>query len=80
MGGGLESRCVGRVYGADGAVRVAFCYGIPFFLKSRSAAVLFFGLHSRMALNEFCNLYWINHFFDAVNVAYNSYGKETYLP
>jgi len=23
MGGGLESRCVGRVYGADGAVRVA---------------------------------------------------------
>jgi len=23
MGGGLENRCVGRVYGADGAVRVA---------------------------------------------------------
>jgi len=23
MGGGLESCCVGRVYGADGAVRVA---------------------------------------------------------
>jgi len=23
MGGGLESRCVGRVYGADGAARVA---------------------------------------------------------
>ena len=23
IGGGLESRCVGRVYGADGAVRVA---------------------------------------------------------
>ena len=23
MGGGPESRCVGRVYGADGAVRVA---------------------------------------------------------
>jgi len=22
LGGGLESRCVGRVYGADGAVRV----------------------------------------------------------
>ena len=22
MGGGLESRCVGRVYGADGAVHV----------------------------------------------------------
>jgi len=22
MGGGLESRCVGRVYGADGAARV----------------------------------------------------------
>jgi len=23
MGGGLENRCLGRVYGADGAVRVA---------------------------------------------------------
>jgi len=23
MGGGLESRCVGRVYGADGALRLA---------------------------------------------------------
>jgi hypothetical protein len=23
MGGGLESRCVGGVYGADGAVRMA---------------------------------------------------------
>jgi len=23
MGGGLESRCLGRVYGADGVVRVA---------------------------------------------------------
>ena len=23
MGGGLESRCVGRVYGADGAARLA---------------------------------------------------------
>jgi len=22
MGGGLESRCVGRVYGVDGAVRI----------------------------------------------------------
>jgi len=22
MGGGLESRCIGRVYGADGAVRL----------------------------------------------------------
>jgi len=22
MGGGIESRCVGRVYGVDGAVRV----------------------------------------------------------
>ena len=37
MGGGLESRCVGRVYGADGAVRRsvtsrhkwAFSYDIP---------------------------------------------------
>jgi hypothetical protein len=29
MGGGLESRCVGRVYGADGAVRHgrSRCYG-----------------------------------------------------
>jgi len=24
MGGGLESRCVGRVFGADGAVRLAY--------------------------------------------------------
>jgi len=24
MGGGLENRCVGRVYGADGAVRLNF--------------------------------------------------------
>ena len=24
MGGGLESCCVGRAYGADGAVRVAY--------------------------------------------------------
>ena len=26
MGGGLESRCVGRVYGADGAVRLILYY------------------------------------------------------
>jgi len=26
MGGGLESRCVGRVYGADGAVRPSINY------------------------------------------------------
>jgi len=25
MDGGLESRCVGRVYGADGAVRMVTC-------------------------------------------------------
>jgi len=25
MGGGLESRCVGRVYGADGAVHSTIC-------------------------------------------------------
>jgi len=25
MGGGLESRCVGRVYGADGAVHGTIC-------------------------------------------------------
>ena len=25
MGGGLESRCVGRVYGADCAVRLSRC-------------------------------------------------------
>jgi len=29
MGGGLESRCVGRVYGADGAVRLCFGYIRP---------------------------------------------------
>jgi len=27
MGGGLESCCVGRVYSADGAVRVGHVYG-----------------------------------------------------
>jgi len=26
MGGGLESRCVGRVYGADGAVEIFKTY------------------------------------------------------
>ena len=26
MGGGLESSCVGRVYGADGAVRLLLSY------------------------------------------------------
>jgi hypothetical protein len=25
MGGGLDSRCVGRVYGADGAVQKTIC-------------------------------------------------------
>ena len=25
MGGGLESRCVGRVYGADGALIMGVC-------------------------------------------------------
>jgi len=28
MGGGLESRCVGRVYSADGAVRLSHGTGI----------------------------------------------------
>ena len=51
-----------------------------FFPKIRSAAFLFLGLHCRMALNEFCSLYWTNHFSDDVNVAYNSYGKEPNLP
>jgi hypothetical protein len=34
MGGGLESRCVGRVYGADGAVRRT----VPQFLYVMSEA------------------------------------------
>ena len=35
MGGGLESRCVGRVYGADGAVRLAYLiHGAEPFLSS----------------------------------------------
>jgi len=29
MGGGLESRCVGRVYGADGAVRTVQTTYLP---------------------------------------------------
>ena len=29
MGGGLESSCVGRVYGADGAVRVWYAGAYP---------------------------------------------------
>jgi len=29
MGGGLESRCVGRVYGADGAVRLSLSRPSP---------------------------------------------------
>jgi len=28
MGGGLESRCVSRVYGADGAVQQIFCHQV----------------------------------------------------
>ena len=28
MGGGLESRCVGRVYGADGARHHPLCYSL----------------------------------------------------
>ena len=28
MGGGLESRCVGRVYGADGAVLMLLMMGV----------------------------------------------------
>ena len=30
MGGGLESRCVGRVYGEDGAVFIGPCIVIIF--------------------------------------------------
>jgi len=30
MGGGLESRCVGRVYGADGAVPCTVCCSVNF--------------------------------------------------
>jgi len=29
MGGGLESRCIGRVYGADGAVRTVQTTYLP---------------------------------------------------
>jgi len=32
MGGGLESRCVGRVYGADGAVRSHGTYLLTYLL------------------------------------------------
>ena len=51
-----------------------------FSLKGVQLHYTFFGLYSRRALNEFCSLYWTNRFLDAVNVAYNSYGKGPYLP
>jgi len=34
MGGGLESRCVGRVYGANGAVRRTSVYILTFFVNN----------------------------------------------
>ena len=34
MGGGLESRCVGRVYGADGAVPCRAFAGTPCYADS----------------------------------------------
>jgi len=38
MGGGLESRCVGRVYGADGAVR-PYCIKLEFHIISCSLPI-----------------------------------------
>jgi len=41
MGGGLESRCVGRVYGADGAARpVGTKFSAPVFAESWGAPSL----------------------------------------
>jgi len=34
MGGGLESRCVGRVYGADGAVHSALKFSVSKTVKT----------------------------------------------
>jgi len=44
MGGGLESRCVGRVYGADGAVRrtaPSAPYTRPFFTSRKYSGYSF---------------------------------------
>jgi len=38
MGGGLESRCVGRVYGADGAVHGTIHFISVVLSKSEKAA------------------------------------------
>ena len=41
MGGGLESRCVGRVYGVDGAVRLQLHQvGISLYFKLKLCSFL----------------------------------------
>ena len=47
MGGGLESRCVGRVYGADGAVRI-----------SPSSGALDVELQNMVLCTEFLDGWW----------------------
>ena len=38
MGGGLESRCVGRVYGADGAVHTTYAAALKTTTHSKFGA------------------------------------------
>jgi len=47
MGGGLESRCVGRVYGADGAVRSESSNSLRLTMEVQSFKFLI-PLHTRL--------------------------------
>jgi len=51
MGGGLESRCVGRVYGADGAVRAKnISIKLPCCIKLAFHIILYTYVDYRMQL------------------------------
>jgi len=53
MGGGLESRCVGRVYGVDGAVRRMATYTRPTQRLSRPPPIQKFGAENHMLQLDF---------------------------
>jgi len=52
MGGGIESGCVGRVYGADGAVRVSKSKAIT--TPKTMCNSRFFEPEFRTTINLFC--------------------------